>query len=656
MRLDLFEMSDIPPDNFQVLAQLQGILTTYAPDIVLPLPDGVLSFTYRLVVELVRDCLTKYQQGRISSKYLEHLQENIRTLVQQAEEKSTSGKLALFTQLAQNVLYILERPSGSLERQETSEGDSEEGENLNIPDPNTGQRGLNTDLTEGITVPTITHAGICETPEIQESASASIGSLTPGRNPCKTDYMEIKQFSSGGFGTVHLVRHKDSNQLYAMKKMDKQILKNPQKLERAFLERDILAFADCPSVASMLCSFPTTRHLCIVMEYVPGGDCSSLMNILGPLPLPLARLYIAETVLAVEYLHSYGVVHRDLKPENLLVSATGHIKVTDFGLSKLGIIRPTSDTYKPPTEDITREFRDHEIGGTTEYTAPEVILKEGYGRPIDWWSVGIILYEFLLYCVPFQGNTKFQTYSRITRDDITWTFDNHTPPPDAQDIITELLRKDPAHRLGTGGAKEIKMHPFLRDLNFDNLLSKEPHYIPDFQSEEDTGYFEPPCGGYQHIDSEEGDISEGNDWPESLNFISSSQRLLKLCSTNTRVMNDEEPKSPPVCSPESAKHSEIQEESSPSQSDGDKQCFTAKDSESSPSSELPVQGKRKLKKQQKPERVEEGESRRGSIFRRVISSCRRRLSRAAHSIRESCLFAACQRGSINIARAEKLRD
>ncbi|CAJ0951796.1 unnamed protein product [Ranitomeya imitator] len=510
-------MSDIPPDNFQGLAQLQGILTAYAPDIVLPLPDGVLSFTYRLVVELVRDCLAKYQQGRISSKYLEHLQENIRTLVQQAEEKSTSGKLAFFTQLAQNVLYILERAAGSLERQDFE------------PLPyNLWVLDYSEDPGEAAQDNGKKRTG---------RQAALIGSLTPERNPCKTDYTKIKLFSNGSFGTVHLVRHKDSNQLYAMKKLDREILKNPKTLERAFLERDILTFADCPSVASMLCSFPTTRHLCMVMEYVPGGDCGSLMNILGPLPVPLARTYIAETVLAVEYLHSYGMVHRDLKPENLLVSATGHIKVTDFGLSKLGVIRPTSDTYKPPTEDVTREFRDEEILGTPEYIAPEVILQEGYGRPIDWWSVGIILYEFLLFCVPFKGNSKFKTYSSITRDDITWTFDNRTPPPDAQDMITELLRKDPAHRLGTGGAKEIKMHPFLRDLNFDNLLSKEPHHIPDFKFEEDTGNFELPCGGYQHIDSEEGDTSEGNDWPESLNFISSSQRLSKLCSTNTRVIN-----------------------------------------------------------------------------------------------------------------------
>ncbi|XP_077149176.1 microtubule-associated serine/threonine-protein kinase 3-like isoform X1 [Ranitomeya variabilis] len=378
-------MSGIPPDRLQVLALLQGILTTYAPDIVLPLPDGVLSFTYRLVMKLVRDCLTKYQQGRISQEYLEHLQQNIWTLVQQAEEKSQSGKLAFFKQLAQNVLLVLEYLAHSLERLETSDGDSKEGQHLNIADPDTSESGLNSDLTEEITLLANADSGICETPEIShESASDLIGSLNPERNPCKSDYKPIKLISSGAFGAVHLVRHKDTDQICAVKKIDKENLKNIKMLELVFLERDISTFADCPFVASMFCSFPTKLHLCMVMEYVPGGDCGSLINHWGPLPLPLARLYIAETILAVEYLHSFGVVHRDLKPDNILITSTGHIKVTDFGLSKLGLMRPTSDIYKAPTKDITHEFLDGEAFGTPKYMAPEVILGKGYGRPVDW--------------------------------------------------------------------------------------------------------------------------------------------------------------------------------------------------------------------------------------------------------------------------------
>ncbi|XP_077148778.1 microtubule-associated serine/threonine-protein kinase 3-like [Ranitomeya variabilis] len=143
-------------------------------------------------------------------------------------------------------------------------------------------------------------------------------------------------------------------------------------------------------------------------------------------------------------------------------------------------------------------------------------------------------------------------------DDITWKFNNSAPPHNAQDIITKLLRKDPALRLGTGGANEIKIHPFFFNLDFENFLSQKPLFIPDFKSEEDTSYFNNRSGKYKHKDSNKWDTSEDNDWPESKNFVSSSKRLSKLCSINTEIMNNEEPKSPPECSPDTAKHSDMQ--------------------------------------------------------------------------------------------------
>ncbi|KAM4043833.1 microtubule-associated serine/threonine-protein kinase 4-like [Anomaloglossus baeobatrachus] len=837
-------MSGISPDNFQELALLQGILTTYDPDFVLPLPCGILSFTYRLVMKLVSDCLTKYKHGRISSEYLEHLQQNIRTAVQEAE-KSQSGELAFIKQLAENVLMVLEYPFCRLEHQETSEGDSEEGQNLNIPDCDTSQKGLNTDLIEGTSVPANTERGICETPEIvHESASAASGSLNVMRSPCKSDFDPIKLISFGGFGAVHLVRHKDTKQICAMKKMDKQNLNDRWSLEQAFLERDISAIADCPFLVSMFCSFPTKRHLCMVMEYAPGGDCASLLRNKGTFPNALAQLYIAETVVAVEYLHSHGVVHRDLKPQNLVITATGHIKVTDYGLSKLGVMRPTSNVYKARTKHIVKEFRDKETVGTVTYMAPEVILLKGYGRPVDWWSLGIILYTFFLGYEPFNGATKMDIMRRIVYADIPWTFNEYCPPPKAKELIIALLRKKPAHRLGTGGANEIKMHPFLQDLDFDNLLSQKPVFVPDLKSDLDTRYFNTRYMKNKHVDSDEEDTSEDNEWPEVQHFVSPYQRFCKLHITNTERMTKEQPMSPPGCSitntermtkeepvsppggpitntermtkeepvsppggsitnterltkqepvsppggsitntermtkeepvsppvdsitntermtkeepvsppggsitnterltkeqpvsplggsitntermtketmsppecsitnterltkeeplspPEgsitntermtkeepvsppggsitntermtkkeplsppgssvgdSDKPSDIQKESSLSKSDGGNQCFPVNNiAASSPSvSESPVQkGRRsalKLRKQQKTETAEEGERRRGSIFRRMISSCRRRLSRAARAVRESCIFACCQHGSIVI--------
>ncbi|XP_077127999.1 microtubule-associated serine/threonine-protein kinase 4-like isoform X3 [Ranitomeya variabilis] len=714
-------MSRISSDKREVLALLQGILTTYAPDIVLPLPDGVLSFTYRMVMKLVSDCLTKYHRGRITSEYLEHLQMNIRTLVQQAEERSQSGDLAFLKKLARKFLDVLEFMDPSLMYLETPDGDSKEGQQRTIADPNTSEPRLET--IEETTEPATADGGIPETPEIPESASAVIRSLNPMNKPKMSDFTQIKVISSGSYGVVHLVRHKDTNKVYAMKKQARRNLDHPKYLERAYLERDIAIFSDCPFVVSTLCSFPTNRHLCMVMEFEAGGDCGSLIKLCGRLPLDLARMYIAETVLAVEYLHSYGVVHRDLKPENLMISSTGHIKVTDFGLSKLGLMRPTSAIYKARTRHITREFPGNQMIGTLSYAAPEVIIQVGYGRPIDWWAIGIILYKFLTSHVPFRGRCQKDIFYRILTDDITLKFQNFALHPDAENIITQLLRKNPKRRLGTGGANEIKSHPFLSKLDFKNLQHQKPRIWPKLTSDEDTRYFPTGNRRLRHMDLDKDEVI---DWPEGLNYASSSQRLSKLYATNTRMMSNEDHKPSPDSSPEtSTKHSDVQKESSPTTSDGDSEFFTAKNSKS-PSPILSVEKKNtsalklgeeqdpeivaetepsrvemkntsalKLGEEQDPEIVaetepsrvetknttalklgedqdpdivaetepsrvekknksaiklageknakivEEREPRRCSIFRRIISSCQRGLSRAARSIRKRCIFPIC---------------
>ncbi|XP_073405552.1 microtubule-associated serine/threonine-protein kinase 3-like isoform X2 [Dendrobates tinctorius] len=413
---------------------------------------------------------------------------------------------------------------------------------------------------------------------IADWSKSVIKSLTPAGKPHMRDYEISKLISSGTFGAVYLVRHKDSQQIFAMKKMAKQNLDTPQKVEGAYLERDILIFADCPFVVSMFCSFPTKSHLCMVMEYIGGGDCGTLVSTRGPLSVPLARLYFAEAVLAVEYLHSYGVVHRDLRPKNLLINSAGHIKVSSFGLAKVGLMMPKTNTYKELPENISREFQDCEVCGTLYYIAPEVILKKGYGKPVDWWSMGIILYEFLVGCVPFDEDTLNKLYKNV--GDLIWDCDS-APPPDAQDLITMLLRTNPVHRLGTGGACEIKDHPFLSDLDFENLLSQKPEYIPPPVPDVDTSLF---------IEDEEG-TSEDNESLDFLNFTSSSERHAKLCAIATR-MNDEAHKSPPDCTPASSTNLSETQEESVSVSNGDNAISSLPSS--SPLSEFPAQEEKKI--------------------------------------------------------------
>ncbi|XP_075701336.1 microtubule-associated serine/threonine-protein kinase 4-like [Rhinoderma darwinii] len=646
-------MARLPLDKTKMEAHLQGIITSYSPDAMLPLPDGVLSFTHRLVVELSRDCLAKHQRGLITETYLEDLQQNIETLLQQAGEKSEHEELAFIKELAEKVLCVIPRLPHSLDCLETPEGRAKEEQNgtTDSTEPNTSHQELPKDLILETSGLANNDQGKSEPPEIDESASNLIRSLDVGRKPCKSHFETSTLISSGTYGTVHLVHHTDTRRAFAMKKIEKQNLFMADKFQQAFLERDILMFIESPFIVNMVCSFSSQRHLCMIMEYIGGGDCGTLIKYGGPISVNLARLYFAEMVLALEHLHSYGVVHRDLKPDNLLITPSGHIKVTDFGLSKLGLMRLTSNNYKAQMEDITKEFLDNEVCGTLEYIAPEMLLMEGYGRPIDWWAMGIILHEFLLGSVPFFGSTTKKVFNAVIKDDVTWNFDNKAPPPDAQDLITELLRKNPARRLGTGGAHEVKIHPFMSDINFDCILSQQPEYIPELVSAEDTSNFEPHSEKHHLMASDEGeDTSEDIGYTVFAPFTSSTKRFSKLCTHTTRMTdnNMEDPKLPPEDSPVS--DSDMQRQLFSSEADDEKQRHN--DSSDLPSSStVPAtlaqkkQGLTFTRTGQKNDR-EQGERRtRGSIIRRILSSCRRGLSRAARTIGGGCALVSCRRSS-----------
>lgn len=332
---------------------------------------------------------------------------------------------------------------------------------------------------------------------VENSAGGPVVSSTPHKSnpmtqvPNEQDFEIVKLISNGAYGAVYLVKHKQLRQRFAMKKINKNNLILRNQVEQVFAERDILSFADNPFVVSMYCSFETKKHLCLVMEYVEGGDCANLLKNLGPLPSDMARFYFAETVLAVEYLHSYGIVHRDLKPDNLLITATGHIKLTDFGLSKMGLMSLATNLYEGYIDSETRQFSDKQVYGTPEYIAPEVILRQGYGKPVDWWSMGIILYEFLIGCVPFFGETPEELFAHTVNDDIEWPDkDDWDVAPEARDLITQLLLQNPRERLGTSGAHEVKEHFYFEGLDWNSLLRQKAEFVPQLSNDDDTSYFD----------------------------------------------------------------------------------------------------------------------------------------------------------------------
>uniref|UniRef100_A0A8C8GTR9 non-specific serine/threonine protein kinase n=1 Tax=Oncorhynchus tshawytscha TaxID=74940 RepID=A0A8C8GTR9_ONCTS len=499
-----------PKATLQMEELLLDIVTACSSESTLPLSDGVLGFIQHQLVELVRDCLDKSHTGLVTLRYFVELQDKLEKLLHEAYDRSESEEVSVITQLVKKILIIISRPARLLEclefdpeefyhLLEAAEGHAKEGQGIktDIPRYIINQLGLTRDPLEGIGTSFVLYDhGSCP--------------VAVGR-------------------AVYLVRHRNTRQRFAMKKINRQNLVLRNQIQQVFVERDILTFAENPFVVSMFCSFETRRHLCMVMEYVEGGDCANLLKNMGPLPVDMTRMYFAETVLALEYLHNYGIVHRDLKPDNLLITSMGHIKLTDFGLSRVGLMNMTTNLYEGHMEKDTREFIDKQVCGTPEYIAPEVILRQGYGKPVDWWAMGVILYEFLVGCVPFFGDTPEELFGQVVSDDITWPDGDEALPADAQDMITRLLKQSPLERLGTGGAPEVKRHCFFLHLDWNGLLRQKAEFIPQLEADDDTSYFDTRSERYHHLASDEDD--ETNDEESSLEirqFSSWSNRFSKV--------------------------------------------------------------------------------------------------------------------------------
>ncbi|XP_019497519.1 PREDICTED: microtubule-associated serine/threonine-protein kinase 3 isoform X8 [Hipposideros armiger] len=532
-----------PKATAQMEGRLQEFLTAFTPGARLALADGVLGFIHHQIVELARDCLAKSGEALVTSRYFLEMQEKLERLLQDAHERSDSEEVSFIVQLVRKLLIIISRPARLLEclefdpeefyhLLEAAEGQAREGQGIktDLPQYIIGQLGLAKDpLEEMVPLSHLDDRGQTPAPESLESRSL----ISPSRRkPCESDFETIKLISNGAYGAVYLVRHRDTRQRFAIKKINKQNLILRNQIQQVFVERDILTFAENPFVVSMFCSFETRRHLCMVMEYVEGGDCATLLKNMGPLPVDMARMYFAETVLALEYLHNYGIVHRDLKPDNLLITSLGHIKLTDFGLSKIGLMSMATNLYEGHIEKDTREFVDKQVCGTPEYIAPEVIFRQGYGKPVDWWAMGVILYEFLVGCVPFFGDTPEELFGQVVSDEIMWPEGEEALPADAQDLITRLLRQNPLDRLGTGGTHEVKQHPFFRTLDWAGLLRHKAEFVPQLEAEDDTSYFDTRSERYRHLGSEDDETNDEESSTEIPQFSSCSHRFSKVYSSS----------------------------------------------------------------------------------------------------------------------------
>ncbi|XP_059450583.1 probable serine/threonine protein kinase IRE [Corylus avellana] len=328
-------------------------------------------------------------------------------------------------------------------------------------------------------------------------------------DPCSKDRTSIEDFeiikpiSRGAFGRVFLARKRATGDLFAIKVLKKADMIRKNAVENILAERDILISVRNPFVVRFFYSFTCRENLYLVMEYLNGGDLYSLLRNLGCLDEDMARIYIAEVVLALEYLHSLNVIHRDLKPDNLLIGQDGHIKLTDFGLSKVGLINSTDDLSglsvsstdflgddEPKSEpSMKREQRQKQpVVGTPDYLAPEILLGMGHGATADWWSVGVILFELLVGIPPFNAERPQQVFDNIINRDIPWPKIPEEMSNEAYDLVDKFLTENPVQRLGATGAREVKVHPFFKDINWDTLARQKAMFIPAIEAL-DTSYF-----------------------------------------------------------------------------------------------------------------------------------------------------------------------
>nr|AML78727.1 putative LOV domain-containing protein [Kerria japonica] len=293
-------------------------------------------------------------------------------------------------------------------------------------------------------------------------------------------FRPIKPLGSGDTGSVHLVELCGTDHYFAMKAMDKGVMLNRNKVHRACAEREILDMLDHPFLPALYASFQTKTHVCLITDYYPGGE---LFVLLDRQPAKVlkedsVRFYVAEVVVALEYLHCQGIIYRDLKPENVLLQSNGHVSLTDFDLSCLTSCKP--QLLLPSINEKKKQHKGQQnpifmaepmrasnsFVGTEEYIAPEIITGAGHTSAVDWWALGILVYEMLYGYTPFRGKSRQKTFANILHKDLKFPGSISASLP-AKQLMYRLLHRDPKNRLGSQeGANEIKRHPFFKGVNW----------------------------------------------------------------------------------------------------------------------------------------------------------------------------------------------
>uniref|UniRef100_A0A8C6TQX0 Ribosomal protein S6 kinase n=1 Tax=Neogobius melanostomus TaxID=47308 RepID=A0A8C6TQX0_9GOBI len=324
----------------------------------------------------------------------------------------------------------------------------------------------------------------CEKIEISEN------SVNKGTELIRPECFELlKVLGKGGYGKVFQVRKvagAASGKIFAMKVLKKaMIVRNAKDTAHTKAERNILEEVKHPFIVDLIYAFQTGGKLYLILEYLSGGELFMQLEREGIFMEDTACFYLAEISMALGHLHKKGIIYRDLKPENIMLNNNGHVKLTDFGLCK---------------ESIHDGTVTHTFCGTIEYMAPEILMRSGHNRAVDWWSLGALMYDMLTGAPPFTGENRKKTIDKILKCKLS------LPPyltQEARDLLKKLLKRNASLRLGGGPGDAAEAHSFFRHINWDDLLARkvEPPFKPFLQSADDVSQFDSKFTSQTPVDS-----------------------------------------------------------------------------------------------------------------------------------------------------------
>ncbi|ORY90109.1 kinase-like domain-containing protein [Leucosporidium creatinivorum] len=329
---------------------------------------------------------------------------------------------------------------------------------------------------------------------LSATASSNVLSPTPSNTSSTSrktssrynlsDFTFIRTLGTGSFGRVHLVRSQHNSRSYAVKVLSKDRVVKMKQVEHTNSEREMLERVRHPFLVNLWGTFKDTKNLYMVMDFVAGGELFSLLRKSQRFPDPVAKFFAAEVALALDYLHSLDIIYRDLKPENILLGADGHVKITDFGFAK----------HVP---DITWT-----LCGTPDYLAPEIVQSRGYNKSVDWYALGVLMFEMLAGYPPFftEDSNPMRLYEKIIAGKVRYPA---YFAPEAKDLLKSLLTPDITKRFGNlaNGSRDIFGHVWFQEVDWERLYRKEipAPYVPKVEGDWDASNFD----AYPEVDLSE---------------------------------------------------------------------------------------------------------------------------------------------------------